>query len=57
MGLDLLVSEVQNMKLKVSRVSKNITTVAEVTQGDVVLFESDAIKKNKRPRRRSPSRP
>ena len=45
LGLDLLVSEVQNTELKVPKVSKNIPTVAEVTQGEVVLFASDAIKK------------
>lgn len=38
-------SEVQNTELKVPKVSKNIPTVAEVTQGEVVLFASDAIKK------------
>mmetsp|Transcript_5600 Transcript_5600/g.12736 ORF Transcript_5600/g.12736 Transcript_5600/m.12736 type:complete len:401 (+) Transcript_5600:78-1280(+) len=45
LGLDLLISEVQNTELKVPKVSKNIPTVAEVTQGEVVLFASDAIKK------------
>ncbi|KAL9186086.1 hypothetical protein ACHAXT_005324 [Thalassiosira profunda] len=45
LGLDFLVSEVQNTELKVPKVSKNIPTVAEVTQGEVVLFASDAIKK------------
>ena len=45
LGLDLLVSEVQNTALKDPKVSKNIPTVAEVTQGEVVLFASDAIKK------------
>ena len=44
LGLDLLVSEVQNTELKVPKVSKNIPTVAEVTQGEVVLFASDAVK-------------
>lgn len=33
LGLDLLVSEVQNTELKAPKVSKNIPTVAEVTQG------------------------
>ena len=33
MGLDMLVSEVQNTELKAPKVSKNIPTVAEVTQG------------------------
>jgi hypothetical protein len=39
------VSEVQNTALKDPRVSKNIPTVAEVTQGEVVLFASSAIEK------------
>ena len=33
LGLDLYVSEVQNTELKSPKVSKNIPTVAEVTQG------------------------
>jgi hypothetical protein len=45
LGLDLLVSEVQNTELKVPKVSKNIPTVAEVTQGEVILFAADAINK------------
>lgn len=45
LGLDLLISEVQNTELKVPKVSKNIPTVAEVTQGEVVLFASDAVKR------------
>lgn len=45
LGLDLLVSEVQNTVLKAPKVSKNIPTVAEVTQGEVVLFASDAVKR------------
>lgn len=44
LGLDLLVSEVQNTKLKEPKVSKNIPTVAEVTQGEVVMFASSAVK-------------
>lgn len=44
LGLDLLVSEVQNTELKVPKVSKNIPTVAELTQGEVVLFASNAVK-------------
>ena len=44
LGLDLLVSEVQNTDLKVPKVSKNIPTVAEKTQGEVILFAADAIK-------------
>eukprot|EP00585_Thalassiosira_rotula_P006662 CAMPEP_0196135520 /NCGR_PEP_ID=MMETSP0910-20130528/4130_1 /TAXON_ID=49265 /ORGANISM="Thalassiosira rotula, Strain GSO102" /LENGTH=324 /DNA_ID=CAMNT_0041395673 /DNA_START=388 /DNA_END=1362 /DNA_ORIENTATION=- len=45
LGLNLLISEVQNTQLKSPKVSKNIPTVAEVTQGEVVLFASDAISK------------
>ena len=44
LGLDLLVSEVQNTVLKEPKVSKNIPTVAEVTQGEVVMFASSAVK-------------
>jgi cytidylate kinase len=44
LGLDLYVSEVQNTDLKVPKVSKNIPTVAECTQGEVILFAADAIK-------------
>lgn len=33
LGLDMLISEVQNTELKAPKVSKNIPTVAEVTQG------------------------
>lgn len=44
LGLDLLVSEVQNTVLKGPKVSKNIPTVAEVTQGEVVMFASSAVK-------------
>ena len=43
LGLDLLVSEVQNTELKSPKVSKNIPTVAEVTQGEVILFAADAV--------------
>ena len=35
LGLDLLVSQVQNTDLKSPKVSKNIPTVAEKTQGTV----------------------
>jgi len=45
LGIDALVSEVQNTDLKVPKVAKNIPTVAEVTQGEVILFAADAIKK------------
>ncbi|KAL7449876.1 hypothetical protein ACHAWC_001886 [Mediolabrus comicus] len=45
LGLDYMVSEVQNTELKVPKVSKNIPTVAEVTQGEVILFAANAISK------------
>mmetsp|Transcript_12954 Transcript_12954/g.19436 ORF Transcript_12954/g.19436 Transcript_12954/m.19436 type:complete len:408 (+) Transcript_12954:43-1266(+) len=44
LGLDYLVSEVQNTELKAPKVSKNIPTVAEVTQGEVILFAAEAIR-------------
>jgi len=44
LGIDMLVSEVQNTELKAPKVSKNIPTVAEQTQGEVILFAADAIK-------------
>jgi hypothetical protein len=43
LGLDMLVSEVQNTQLKSPKVSKNIPTVAEFTQGEVILFAANAI--------------
>jgi hypothetical protein len=43
LGLDLLVSQVQNTELKVPKVSKNIPTVAEATQGEVILFAAAAV--------------
>ena len=43
LGLDLLVSEVQNTVLKGPKVSKNIPTVAKVTQGEVINFAAAAI--------------
>lgn len=43
LGLDLYVSKVQNTELKVAKVSKNIPTVAELTQGEVVLFAAKAV--------------
>lgn len=45
LGLDLRVSQVQNTELKAPKVAKNIPTVAEQTQGPVVLFASDACNK------------
>lgn len=44
LGLDIYVSEVQNTVLKQPKVSKNIPTVAEVTQGEVISFAAEAIK-------------
>ena len=44
-GLDLLVSQVANTTLKEPKVSKNIPTVAERTQGEVVTFAAAAAKK------------
>jgi cytidylate kinase len=44
LGLDLYISEVQNTVLKQPKVSKNIPTVAEVTQGEVISFAAEAIK-------------
>ena len=38
-------SEVENTELKSPKVSKNIPTVAEATQGEVIHFASDAIVK------------
>lgn len=43
LGLDMLVSKVQNTELKSPKVSKNIPTVAEVTQGEVILFAAKAV--------------
>ena len=43
LGLELYVSEVQNTTLKEPKVSKNIPTVAESTQGEVVLFAASAL--------------
>lgn len=45
LGIDCLVSEVKNTELKGPKVSKNIPTVAKVTQGQVVKFAADATKK------------
>eukprot|EP00542_Grammatophora_oceanica_P007658 CAMPEP_0194063308 /NCGR_PEP_ID=MMETSP0009_2-20130614/79982_1 /TAXON_ID=210454 /ORGANISM="Grammatophora oceanica, Strain CCMP 410" /LENGTH=331 /DNA_ID=CAMNT_0038715373 /DNA_START=345 /DNA_END=1340 /DNA_ORIENTATION=- len=44
LGLDMYVSKVQNTELKSPKVSKNIPTVAQVTQGEVILFAADAVK-------------
>jgi len=45
LGLKLFVSEVEKTVLKEERVGKNIPTVAEVTQGEVVAFVQDAFQK------------
>jgi cytidylate kinase len=45
LGLDCFVSNVQNTILKSPLVSTQIPTVAEQTQGEVVLFASDAIQR------------
>ena len=44
LGLDMYVSEVANTELKVPKVAKNIPTVAEVTQGEVIMFAAKAIR-------------
>jgi cytidylate kinase len=44
LGLDMYISEVQNTILKQPKVSKNIPTVAGVTQGEVIQFAAAAIK-------------
>ena len=43
LGLDLYVSQVQNTVLKSPKVSQNIPTVAQVTQGEVILFAAKAV--------------
>jgi len=45
LGLDMLISKVQNKELKGPKVSKNIPTVAEYTQGEVILFAAKAVQK------------
>jgi len=45
LGLDLHVSQVQNTTLKTPLVSKNIPTVAQATQGEVILFAADAVQR------------
>mmetsp|Transcript_19691 Transcript_19691/g.61970 ORF Transcript_19691/g.61970 Transcript_19691/m.61970 type:complete len:328 (+) Transcript_19691:23-1006(+) len=45
LGLDALVSEIKNTDLKGPKVSKNIPTVAEQTQGAVVKFAANATKR------------
>lgn len=43
LGLDMLISQVENTELKSPKVSKNIPTVAQVTQGEVILFAASAV--------------
>ncbi len=43
LGLDYYVSDVQNTVLKSPKVSQNIPTVAQFTQGEVILFAAQAI--------------
>jgi len=45
LGIDTRVSQIANTLLKEPRVGKNIPTVAEMTQGEVVKFASDACQK------------
>lgn len=45
LGMKHFVSEVEKTVLKDSKVAKNIPTVAEVTQGECILFVSDALTK------------
>jgi cytidylate kinase len=45
LGLDLYVSKVQNTTLKTPIVSKNIPTVAQATQGEVILFAANAVQR------------
>ena len=45
LGLDLYVSQVQNTVLKSPKVSQNIPTVAGMTQGEVILFASNAMQR------------
>jgi len=45
LGLKYFVNEVEKTILKDSKVGKNIPTIAEVTQGECILFVSDALTK------------
>jgi cytidylate kinase len=45
LGIDALVSDIENTLLKEPRVSKHIPTVAEEVQGEVIVFASDAVAK------------
>lgn len=44
LGIEAFVSEICNTALKEAKVARNIPTVAQVTQGEVINFASDAIK-------------
>ena len=43
LGIKAYISEIQNTELKSPKVSKNIPTVAEFTQGEVILFAAAAV--------------
>merc|ERR1711959_498454 len=43
LGIDTYVSQIQNTELKGPKVSKNIPSVAQETQGEVVAFAAGAI--------------
>merc|ERR1719277_380601 len=45
LGLDLRVSQIANTLLKEPRVSRNIPAVAKETQGEVVRFAGEAVRK------------
>ena len=45
LGLELYISNVQNTDLKGPKVSKNIPTVAQQTQGEVILFAAKAVER------------
>merc|ERR1719277_1607186 len=45
LGLDLRVSQIANTLLKEPRVSKHIPAVAKETQGEVVKFAGEAVRK------------
>lgn len=47
LGYDAWISAIQNTELKQPKVSKNIPTVAQVTQGEVILFAASAIEQMK----------
>lgn len=45
LGVDMYISQVENTELKTPKVSKNIPTVAQVTQGEVILFAAAAVER------------